>query len=123
MAWKFAFPDIITPPHDTLCAKDAAPLNSSKLFAAVATVLFACTLGVLVAVGAFGVIKMCASMLEGLDVLPIRWSENNLPMMLEISGVAAIPVMIWFLAWFFKRAAAAEAALSDYTYSPPSGKN
>jgi hypothetical protein len=99
----------------------------SKTFnAVVATVLFACTLGVLVAVGMFGAVRVFEQMGEGLGFLPNRWAENNLILMIEIAGVAALPVALWFVAWFYRKAQAAEEKLKDYKYVPPaatSGKS
>ena len=67
--------------------------SNPRLAAVIATVLLACTLGVLVAVGSFGVIRMVASMGEGLGMLSARWGENNVGLMMEISGVMALPVV------------------------------
>ena len=95
----------------------------AKLSAVIATILLACTLGVLVGVGSFGVIRMVGSMLEGLGMLPIRWGENNLELMMELSGLLALPAAGWFLMWFFKKAVAAETELHGYKYTPPEGKS
>ena len=39
--------------------------------------------------------------------------------MLEISVAAAIPVALWFVAWFYRKAIRAEMSLVGYKYNPP----
>ncbi|MSO96740.1 MAG: hypothetical protein EXR11_00770 [Rhodospirillaceae bacterium] len=90
-----------------------------KLAAAVSAVLFASTLGVLIAVAAFGVIRMVEQMGEGLSLVPSRWGENNPGLLLQISGAIALPVVAWFVVWFYKKAVTSEQALQDYHYAPP----
>jgi hypothetical protein len=92
---------------------------SPKLAALVASVLFASTLGVLIGVGAFGLIRMVEQMGEGLGLIPGRWGENNPDLMVQISGLAAVPVVIWFVVWFYKKALKAEQNLQGYKYAPP----
>ena len=95
-------------------------MNSTRTFNAIAaTILFACTLGVLVAIGTFGAVRMMEQMGEGLSLLPPRWAENNFSLMLEISVAAAIPVALWFVAWFYRKAIRAENSLDGYKYNPP----
>lgn len=90
-----------------------------KLAAAIAAVLFASTLGVLIVVAAFGFMRVMEQMGEGLGLVPSRWAENNPDILLGISTITAIPVVIWFLLWFYKKAVVAETNLKDYRYSPP----
>lgn len=85
----------------------------------VATVLFAGTLGVLITVASFGMIRIGSQALEALGHLPLRWGENNIDTMLELSLAISVPLVIWFVIWFFKRARRAESDLADYTYTPP----
>lgn len=94
-------------------------MNSKTFTAVVATVLFACTLGVLVSVGTFGVVRVIEQMAEGLGLLPSRWAENNMTLLLEISGISGVPVAGWFVFWFFRKATKAEDILEGYTYQPP----
>lgn len=95
-------------------------MNSTCTFNVIAaTILFACTLGVLVAIGTFGVVRMMEQMGEGLSLLAPRWAENNFSLMLEISVAAAIPVALWFVAWFYRKAIRAEMSLVGYKYTPP----
>lgn len=86
----------------------------------VATVLFAGTLGVLITVAAFGFLRIGQQALEALGYLPLRWGENNIETLLELSLAVSAPLVIWFVIWFFKRARAAEQALIGYKYTPPS---
>lgn len=94
-------------------------LNSPTVRAVIAAILFASTLGVLVAVGAFGVVRIISQMAEGLGILPNRWGEENIMTMMTLAGVIAAPVAIWFVFWFYRKAQAAESALQTYTYVPP----
>ena len=89
------------------------------VIAAVTTVLFAGTLGVLIAVAGFGVLRIGEQMLEAVGVLPLRWGENNVTLLMEIAGVISLPAVIWFGAWFFRKAAASERGLDGYKYKPP----
>jgi hypothetical protein len=93
--------------------------KSPVFSAVVATVLFGSTLGVLVAVGMFGVIRIGQSMIEALGMLPPRWGENNVTLMMEISGALAVPVVVWFVVWFYRKALKAERDLEGYRYTPP----
>jgi len=94
-------------------------LNSPIVRAVTAAILFASTLGVLVAVGGFGVVRIVSQMGEGLGFLPNRWGEENIQTMMILAGVIAAPVAIWFIFWFYRRAYTAEVALETYTYVPP----
>lgn len=85
--------------------------------AVITTVLFAGTLGVLIAVTGFGVIRICEEMMEALGVLPLRWGENNVGLLMAISGVAALPVVVWFSFWFYKKALNAERILTSHEKS------
>lgn len=80
--------------------------------AVITTILFAGTLGVLIAVTGFGVIRIVEEMMEALGVLPLRWGENNVGTLMGIAGVASIPVVIWFSFWFYRKALNAERILA-----------
>ena len=82
------------------------------LNAVITTVLFAGTLGVLIAVTGFGVIRLMEEMLEALGTLPLRWGENNVAALMGIAGVASIPVVVWFSFWFYRKALNAERILT-----------
>jgi hypothetical protein len=90
-----------------------------KLSAAISAILFASTLGVLIGVASFGFIRLIEQMGEGLGLVPGRWGENNPDLMLQISAIVAVPVVIWFVIWFYKKAMKAEATLQNYHYTPP----
>lgn len=90
-----------------------------KIAAGISAVLFAGTLGILIAVASFGVIRVCEEMGEGLGLVPGRWGENNVELIMYGSVIVAIPVVLWFLVWFFQKALAAELMLRDYTYVAP----
>ncbi len=76
------------------------------------TVLFAGTLGVLIAVAGFGIIRIGEEMLEALGILPTRWGENNVIILLQLAGAASVPLVLWFSAWFYRKALAAERILT-----------
>jgi len=81
--------------------------------------LFASTLGVLIVVASFGFLRVLEQMGEGLGLVPSRWGENNTNLMFQISAVMAIPVVIWFVLWFYKKAVVAETGLQNYRYVAP----
>lgn len=89
--------------------------NNPVLIAAITTVLFACTLGVLIAVTGFGVIRVGEDALEAVGVLPLRWGENNAIRLMEIAGVVSIPVVAWFSVWFYRKALNAERILTSHS--------
>jgi hypothetical protein len=93
--------------------------NNAKLSGLVATVLFAGTLGVLLTVAAFGLFRIGGQALEALGHLPLRWGENNIDLLLELSLAASAPLVVWFTLWFYKRARNAEEGLVGYKYTPP----
>jgi hypothetical protein len=82
------------------------------LNAVITTVLFAGTLGVLIAVTGFGVIRLLEEMAEALGILPVRWGENNVATLMGVAGVASIPVVVWFSFWFYRKALNAERILA-----------
>ena len=82
--------------------------------AVITTVLFAGTLGVLIAVTGFGVIRIAEEMLEAVGVLPLRWGETHVGSLMAIAGVASIPVVVWFSFWFYKKALNAERILTAH---------
>lgn len=85
----------------------------------VATVLFAGTLGVLITIAIFGFLRIGEQAAEALGYLPLRWGENNIDVLVELSLACSAPLVIWFVIWFYKRARNAETMLSGYKYSPP----
>lgn len=93
--------------------------NSATVSGIVATVLFAGTLGVLITVAAFGFLRIGEQALEALGYLPLRWGENNIDVLLELSLAVSLPLVIWFVIWFYKRARNAEQGLTGYKYTPP----
>lgn len=93
--------------------------NSAMVSGMVATVLFAGTLGVLITVAAFGFLRIGEQGMEALGYLPLRWGENNIGTLLELSLAVSAPLVIWFVMWFFKRARHAEQGLIGYKYTPP----
>lgn len=93
--------------------------NNATISGIVATVLFAGTLGVLISVAAFGFLRIGEQALEALGYLPLRWGENNIATLLELSLAVSAPLVIWFVMWFYKRARSAEQSLAGYKYSPP----
>ena len=93
--------------------------NNANLAGIVATVLFAGTLGVLFTVAAFGMLRIGEQGLEALGHLPLRWGENNIDLLLELSLALSAPLVVWFTIWFYKRARNAEQGLVGYKYTPP----
>jgi hypothetical protein len=93
--------------------------KNATISGAVATVLFAGTLGVLIAVAAFGFLRISGQALEALGYLPLRWGENNIDVLFELSLAVSVPLVIWFVIWFYKRARHAEQGLVGYKYTPP----
>lgn len=82
------------------------------VIALLTTILFASTLGVLIAVASFGVIRLIEEMMEALGILPVRWGENNVAVLMQLAGAASVPVVLWFSLWFYKKALAAERILT-----------
>ena len=96
--------------------------SSPPLIAATATIVFVGTLGLLLVVGGFGVMRVGEEMLEGLGMLAPRWGENNLKLLVSLAGIASAPVVIWFGFWFFRKALAGERRMEAYEAAPsPSG--
>jgi len=89
------------------------------VIASLTTVLFAGTLGVLIAVAGFGIIRLFEEMLEALGVLPARWGENNVFLLLQIAGLVSVPIVIWFSVWFYRKALSAERVLLAQEHAPP----
>jgi hypothetical protein len=56
---------------------------------------------------------------EALGLAPSRWGENNLNLLVDISTALALPVVVWFVVWFYRKAVAAEQQLAEYKYTPP----
>lgn len=96
--------------------------TSSKVRAVAATVLFAGTLGVLIGVTVFGIARVGDQMLEAIDLIPLRWGENHVDVLMEIALAASLPVVAWFSWWFFKKAYDTETRLAGYSYTPPDEK-
>ncbi len=84
------------------------------VIALLTTILFASTLGVLIAVAGFGVIRLFEEMMEALGILPVRWGENNVIILMQLAGAASVPVVLWFSIWFYKKAVAAERILTAH---------
>lgn len=84
------------------------------VIAVLTTVLFAGTLGVLIAVAGFGMIRVVEEMAEALGILPIRWGENNVLLLLELAGLMSLPIVAWFSVWFYRKALAAERILTAH---------
>ena len=93
--------------------------NKVRVAGIVSTVLFAGTLGVLISVAAFGLLRVGEQAMEALGYLPLRWGENNIDVLVELSLALSLPLVIWFVIWFYKRARNAEQALDGYKYTPP----
>lgn len=83
------------------------------------TILFGGTLGTLIGVTVFGVSRIINQMLEAVGLIPLRWGENNLDVLANISIFLTLPVVIWFVWWFYGKARDAEARLKEYIYTPP----
>ncbi len=88
--------------------------KNPTVIALLTTVLFASTLGVLIAVAGFGVIRLCEEMAEALGALPIRWGENNVALLMELAGALSVPIVLWFSFWFYRKAVAAERILTAH---------
>ena len=84
------------------------------VIALLTSVLFASTLGVLIAVAGFGVIRIFEEMAEALGILPIRWGENNVALLMELAGALSVPIVLWFSLWFYRKAVAAERLLTAH---------
>lgn len=94
----------------------------NAIAAAVPTVLFAGTLGVLIAVTVFGIARISDQMLEAIDLIPLHWGENHVDILFDIAIAFSAPVVVWFSWWFFRKARDVEGRLTDYTYTPPAEK-
>ncbi len=94
--------------------------HNATFSAMIATVLFAGTLAVLITVAAFGFLRVAEEAVEALGYLPLRWGENNIVILFELSVAVSAPLVIWFVMWFYKRARTAEVNLFGYKYTPPS---
>ena len=75
---------------------------SPTLIAAVATIVFIGTLGLLLVVAGFGVIRVIEEMAEALGFLPARWGENNLIILVQLAAAISAPIVAWSSVWFFK---------------------
>lgn len=92
---------------------------SPTLISAVATTVFVGTLGLLLVVAGFGVIRVCEEMMEALGFLPARWGENNLLILVQLAAAISAPVVVWCSVWFFKKARAAEIKMQAYEAAKP----
>ncbi len=88
--------------------------DNPYVIAGLTTVLFAGTLGVLIAVAGFGVIRVIEEMLEALGILPVRWGENNVSILLGVAGALSVPIVAGFSVWFYRKALAAERVLTGH---------
>jgi hypothetical protein len=93
--------------------------DNPVLSAVFATVLFTGTLGVLTSVASFGALRILNQMAEALGILPARWGENNVFLLMELAGLLSIPIIAWFAVWFYRRAITHERQLQGYKYVPP----
>lgn len=100
-------------------AGELSVFSRSNISAAVPTVLFAGTLGVLIAVTVFGVARVFDQALESINLVPIRWGENHIDILADIALVVSLPMVVAFSLWFFKKARKIEDGLEGYTYNPP----
>ncbi len=82
------------------------------VIALLTTVLFAGTLGVLIAVAGFGIIRLFEEMMEALGILPPRWGENNVIHLMQLAGACSVPIVLWFSLWFYRKALSAERVLT-----------
>jgi hypothetical protein len=89
--------------------------HNPVVIAVLTTVLFASTLGVLIAVTGFGVIRIFEEMAEAVGILPNRWGENNVDILLIASGLLSLPAVAGFGVWFYRKALAAERLLHRST--------
>ena len=94
--------------------------SSPPLIAVTATIVFVGTLGLLLVVGGFGVIRVGEEALEALGMLSPRWGENNLKVLVGMAGLISAPVVIWFGVWFFRKALAGEQRMAAYVAAPKS---
>ena len=92
---------------------------SPTLISAIATVVFIGTLGLLLVVAGFGVIRVCEEMMEALGFLPARWGETHLMILVELAAAISAPIVLWFSVWFFKKARAAEMKMQHYEVAKP----
>ena len=92
---------------------------SPTLIAAVATIVFIGTLGLLLVVAGFGVIRVIEEMAEALGFLPARWGENNLIILVQLAAAISAPIVAWSSVWFFKKSRAAEIKMQAYGASKP----
>ncbi len=93
-------------------------LKNPVLSSIAATILFAGTLGVLIAVAGFGFLRIGEQSLEALGYLPLRWGANNIGTLMELAIALSLPLVIWFVMWFYRRALAKERTLTGYKYNP-----
>jgi hypothetical protein len=94
--------------------------SSPPLIAATATIVFVGTLGLLLVVGGFGVIRVAEDAMEALGMLSPRWGENNLKVLVGLAALFSAPVVIWFGVWFYRKALAGEQRMATYVTAPKS---
>jgi hypothetical protein len=86
--------------------------KNPTVIAILTTLLFASTLGVLIAVAGFGVIRIGQEMMEGVGILPQRWGENNVAFLMELAAACSVPLVAWFSFWFYRKALHSERILT-----------
>jgi len=91
---------------------------SPHLIAITAAIVFVGTLGLLLVVASFGAIRVGEQMLEAFGVLPPRWGENNLAVLVELSMLLSLPFVAWFGYWFYRRALATEKRMVGLVTKP-----
>lgn len=94
-------------------------LDHPKIAAAISAILFGTTMGALIAVAGFGIIRLIEQMGVGLGMVPARWGENNPDLLMLGALVVAAPLTLWFTIWIYKKALTAEIKLQGYVYVPP----
>ena len=87
---------------------------SPTLISAVATVIFVGTLGLLLVVAGFGIIRIIEDMGEALGFVPSRWGEANPLVLIQIAAAISAPIVVWFSVWFFKKAREAEIRMHKH---------
>lgn len=85
--------------------------RTPSLVAGTATIIFVGTLGLLLVIFLFGIIRVTEDMGEGLGLVPTRWGETHLFALIEIAALISAPIVLWASVWFFRKARAAEVRL------------
>ncbi len=81
--------------------------------------MFVGTLGLLLVVAGFGVIRIIDDVGEALGLIPVRWGENNPLILVEIAAAISTPIVIWFSVWFFRKAREVEIRMAAREAAEP----